>query len=532
MICNTIGLTADSYQSIYVTGGAEIAEIYGGLNYSDLIFLKTQTMTGNAPFVFDSYPGGLTDYTILGNSYQNGVPDPDNPVEVVSCGERTENLIDASSPGQQRVELEPGKWYCLSKYTGSGSGGLPTVDVYDKSGERLFGDYINIWVSYSFECPARGKYAIISFTDLAKDKLSFVEGHAENNYVTYPDVNIHNYVIPVVMHSDNLFDATGYYKEGWFKNDSGIERTYDGAGYYTDYIEANPTKSITVLNAIGTYDLTLRLYFYDKDKNWIGRSNGYVGDFTVTPPTNCKFIQLQASIGLFDPESVMIVQGNNIPSEYIPYFFNTIPIYLSEPLRKIGDYADEIDFKTGTVVRRIGEHKFDGTEGFLKYGYYGYKLSTTDIFDVSHLYEWSHTVGIYCSIITGTTPYMTYTTNDGVSIQYTPRTSTSEMALVTHSDAVPKYDKDAFKYWLAQLYNAGTPVTIYYVLQTPTTEPITLPQIPTINGQNTLSIGTTLQPSEVSITGHIKPSSSYGNLTDVNGVYVHDKDGVQLKVIG
>lgn len=87
MICNTIGLTADSYQSIYVTGGAEIAEIYGGLNYSDLIYLKTQTITGNAPLVYGSYPGGLTDYTILGNSYQDGVPDPDNPVEVVSVGD-------------------------------------------------------------------------------------------------------------------------------------------------------------------------------------------------------------------------------------------------------------------------------------------------------------------------------------------------------------------------------------------------------------------------------------------------------------
>ena len=75
-------------------------------------------------------------------------------------------------------------------------------------------------------------------------------------------------------------------------------------------------------------------------------------------------------------------------------------------------------------------------------------------------------------------------------------------------------------------------VYVWYAIAAPTTEQITLPQIPTINGQNTLSIGTTLQPSTVSITGHIKPSSSYGNLTDVNGVYIYDKDGVQLKVTG
>lgn len=45
-------------------------------------------------------------------------------------------------------------------------------------------------------------------------------------------------------------------------------------------------------------------------------------------------------------------------------------------------------------------------------------------------------------------------------------------------------------------------------LQTPTTESITLPTIPTINEQNTLTVDTTVQPSSVSITGHIKPVTS------------------------
>lgn len=69
------------------------------------------------------------------------------------------------------------------------------------------------------------------------------------------------------------------------------------------------------------------------------------------------------------------------------------------------------------------------------------------------------------------------------------------------------------KSYLAAQYAAGTPVTIWYVLATPTTGIVNEPirkignyadevsgiTIPTIAGANTISIGTTLEPSEVSI---------------------------------
>lgn len=70
-----------------------------------------------------------------------------------------------------------------------------------------------------------------------------------------------------------------------------------------------------------------------------------------------------------------------------------------------------------------------------------------------------------------------------------------------------------FKAYLQQQYAAGTPICVWYVLATPTTDIVNEPlrkigdyadevsgiTIPTIAGANTLSIGTTLQPSEVSV---------------------------------
>jgi hypothetical protein len=81
------------------------------------------------------------------------------------------------------------------------------------------------------------------------------------------------------------------------------------------------------------------------------------------------------------------------------------------------------------------------------------------------------------------------------------------------------------KEYLSAQYANGTPVTIWYVLKEPETIIVNEPlckigdyadelnstdaavTIPTAKGSNTLSVDTTVQPSEVSITGNIKPTT-------------------------
>jgi hypothetical protein len=81
------------------------------------------------------------------------------------------------------------------------------------------------------------------------------------------------------------------------------------------------------------------------------------------------------------------------------------------------------------------------------------------------------------------------------------------------------------KSYLAAQNAAGTPVVIWYVLAEPETAIVNEPlakigdyadelnstdaavTIPTAKGQNVLSVDTTVQPSEVSITGNIKPTT-------------------------
>jgi hypothetical protein len=89
----------------------------------------------------------------------------------------------------------------------------------------------------------------------------------------------------------------------------------------------------------------------------------------------------------------------------------------------------------------------------------------------------------------------------------------------------PQFDSAStvndFKAYLADQYQNGTPVTVWYILATPETAVVNEPlmkigdyadtvsmtqagvSIPTAAGTNTLTAGTTVQPSNVSITGEI-----------------------------
>ena len=107
-----------------------------------------------------------------------------------------------------------------------------------------------------------------------------------------------------------------------------------------------------------------------------------------------------------------------------------------------------------------------------------------------------------------------------------------------------------FKAYLASQYAAGTPVTIWYALADPETTVVNEPlmrigdyadtvsfaqagvTIPTVNGANVLDMTSPVKPSEVYIKGKgIKPTG-YGQLTDVNGINILDKDGTHILVHG
>ncbi|MBE6138345.1 MAG: type II secretion system protein [Firmicutes bacterium] len=97
------------------------------------------------------------------------------------------------------------------------------------------------------------------------------------------------------------------------------------------------------------------------------------GVFTVDKETKIRGVYVYLSGS--DNASAQITINNiqlekgNVATEYEPYIEPlTTNIYLDEPLRKIGDYADYIDFSSGKIVRKVGIQYFDGTENWVRTG--------------------------------------------------------------------------------------------------------------------------------------------------------------------
>lgn len=166
-------------------------------------------------------------------------------------------------------------------------------------------------------------------------------------------------------------------------------------------------------------------------------------------------------------------------------------IYLTEPLRKVDEYADYIDFSNGCVVRKLDEMVFDGTENWLNNGNDAVYLAWMNK-DGSYTYN-----GVPNCISTHLPNANTVLEGE---IYFRP---TSSGLRIYRKGTGQKYtDNEGFKAFLAEEYAKGNPVTLItpYLDTAIKTEPIELPKIPTAKGTTTLTVETTTQPSNMDVT--------------------------------
>ena len=180
----------------------------------------------------------------------------------------------------------------------------------------------------------------------------------------------------------------------------------------------------------------------------------------------------------------MIEEGTTA-TDYEPYIEPvTTNIYLDEPLRKIGDYADYVDFENQKVIRNIYEKVLTGTEPWTAPASAVYCISRGY---VKPSYDYSVRTNVLCN----------HLCPSGSNI--------TQGCGVSSSNLIVNYDSgamgiSAWKQLLKDLYAANTPIIIYYVRAEQEETPITLPKLPTIKGSTIYTIGTTVQPTNMSAT--------------------------------
>lgn len=215
---------------------------------------------------------------------------------------------------------------------------------------------------------------------------------------------------------------------------------------------------------------------------------------TVSVPSDAKYIRL--TIPKASSNTTMLNAGSTaLP--YEPYGYKipitcagqTVPVYLGQT----------------PTVRRIKKAVLTGEESdWINAAI----ITATDAYQNATAIAGYKREAFYCSHMVATTSSDSTTTHG-----YIGQRLTLCMDKTLGLDTV-----DKFKAYLAAQYAAGTPVTVWYVLATPETGIVNEPlakigdyadelhstdagvSIPTAKGQNTLTVDTELQPSEMTIT--------------------------------
>lgn len=179
------------------------------------------------------------------------------------------------------------------------------------------------------------------------------------------------------------------------------------------------------------------------------------------------------------------IEEGDTATAYEPYFNQTTNIYLSEPLRKLGDLTDYIDFENQKVFRKVGAEK----------------LGTTNWIYESNYTRFSRDFSAIKSVGTR----MTYMLTDG----FTAFTAGTGIATVPNNAVYTGASTSKAIYFKTDAYTTVSAFTgalsetYIYFPTTPTEESITLPTIALQQGNLSMDTETKIKPSQLTITGDI-----------------------------
>ena len=181
----------------------------------------------------------------------------------------------------------------------------------------------------------------------------------------------------------------------------------------------------------------------------------------------------------------------------------TTNIYIDEPLRKIDNYADYIDFKNKQVIRRIGVIELNGVDEYTNSGYWSSFSASQSANAITCYCSNPDHFGVYKNpkIVGGNllSNYFTYrdigVSNNDALIGKAFIAANSNPPYI--SCRVPFTSKDTWVAHLKELKVSGNPLFMYYKIVTPKIESIKLPTIPSIKGTTVYEVNTTIKPSNM-----------------------------------
>lgn len=458
----------------------------------------------------------LLNWKLYGNSNQDGTPTPETPVEIKSVGDKTINLLNLT---ETKINtLNEAKIVTKPTYAGVNQGSVWTVGSNAIFGSNAYGIIIpcvqgdtysiNIFNTSALGTYIRSTYAEMNTSGIVTKgnnsygrtgdtivaentgflciqfavnttqeavenaQIMIVEGDTiPTSYIPY------GYKIPITVSGKNMWNL------GDFSVADSDTRTFEG-------LDPNKTYNISIL-ASADFTTTSTAWSVSP-RNADGSSRGnllYMNDYVAGQMISRTFTgayMLRMQIAKTDFNGtlyVMLTEGNVVPTSYEPYHESITPIYLNQPLAKVGTYADYIDYENQQVVRNVGIKVLDGTESWEEttYAYYVYE---------NGLYDAHSDIGL-CS------HFICTNSSSSISGKFSFGGNTSSKNGNILFSVLNKYTSlNDFKSFLASEYTAGTPVIVVYPLATQTTEPFNVPDLTMAVGTNYITTNTEVSPSD------------------------------------
>lgn len=522
-----------------ISGLAKGDEISAGTSKTFKITLKRKANVATTSYIaatlvefkFQEAKVRYLAYNIGGNSIQNGTPSPSSASEIESVGVQSTNLIPFTYTSKTingvtvTVNNDGSLTYNGTSTASSSyeifSGEMPLIE-----GQKYYFSDCSVQLN-----GVSGNYMSNGYTAKSGDYISLIwiwnaSGTTFNNVVKKPMLSNSaitsssyersGYKIPIKVSGKNLFNAPLW------------ETSVTGNGITVEYLESedcfllNGTatstnsvagKYINIPSVPGTSYVLSAKYVSGS----IDRTNGSGGKYavayfgnadTINTTNNWHSIHLQnqdvtgsvkvnnknyitrfwfyVSQGVtFDNYKVKIqLEEGSTATDYVPYVEpKTYNIYLDEPLRKVGNYADSIDYASGKIIRNVKELVFTGNETWnmenLSYGSNFYTMLSDAMAGNSYK--------IYSN-------RFEYKTDGALSENYSCRISSSGNLNMRYSEITSATNFQEF------LKTNNT--TVVYALKTPIEETIDLPEITVSSLYTNYEILTDVGPS--SFTSEVK----------------------------
>lgn len=246
------------------------------------------------------------------------------------------------------------------------------------------------------------------------------------------------------------------------------------------------------------YPVQTFISYYDADKNYISRSSGspQSENRVFTTPETARYMRAQLAhvvtgqvYPAIEENQQYAITFGSTPLPYEPYGIK-IPISCGGTTNNV--YLGEVE-----TTRRIKKLVLTGEEA--NWYYYENATSTVKFFYLVII----RTVGVHLNNLLNTHGFN--------MAEVTQQSGNILIRAYAVSEGIGTVEE--WKAYLAAQYANGTPVTVWYVLAEPETAVVNEPlmkigdyadtisniSIPVTTGGDTLSVGTTVQPSEVTV---------------------------------